>query len=203
MTALAETINGYSREALLKLLKAVFAPPKRKVLGLCARCGVRRRTAGCYCDECRRAIGREEYQKKRARLIAQGKEILQYSKIEPTEKTNNTFFSEAYELIFEEAHNWALNVAKHTKNFDAVPDYRQEILLFLWKETLFYDPTRWVSPKTFVLFKAKIAVAALYKKLNAKKRIFWDSVLHLEDFVKPNNKHNTWEDFIQGKEQEQ
>lgn len=196
-----ELLEPYKR--FLAKLWAPKPPADPRQKWICPRCKTRPKVRYGYCDECFREIGREARQRKRERMIAAGHEIKPWTKVQATEETNNTFFDENYEMIYEEANNWAYNIAKQTRDFDAAADYRQDILLLLWKETLYYKPEEWKSPKTFLIFKMKNAMSMMWRKLHAKKREFWDSVLYLEDFVKPNNKHDTWEDFIPGKQEKE
>lgn len=206
MTAAAEMINGYSRDGLRHLLAAIRYLKQRNDKCFCPRCKERPKVQHGYCDECYRAVAREAWRRKKGRLEAQAEaegrphKAKSWQRIEVTENTNNTFFSEHYETIYEFANNWAANIAQYTRDFDALPDYRQDIMVYIWKYSLYYDPEAGIDPRSFIAMHAKWGRSELWRKLNAKKRVFWENVLYLEDFRKPTNKRGTWEDFVQASE---
>lgn len=104
-----------------------------------------------------------------------------------------TFFEEHFDCINEHATNWAYNIAKFTRDYDAVPDYRQEFLLYIWNYCNEYDPARGVPPKMFIIKLCQWARGQIFDGMNTKREQFWASMLKLEDLSMGKR---PWEEWV-------
>lgn len=104
-----------------------------------------------------------------------------------------TFFEQHFDDIYEHANNWAYNIAGFTGDYNSVPDYRQEILLFLWRYGNDYDPSRGVPPRVFIIKLCEWARGQIFNGMNTKREQFWESILRLEDLSRDGR---PWEEWV-------
>lgn len=81
------------------------------------------------------------------------------------ETDSMNFIEDNWAYIKETAEARAVEIAVKTRSFQDVPDYMQDMFLFLSKRAAKYDPAR-SQPKTFINIVLRSA------KINIQKRIF-------------------------------
>ncbi len=94
-------------------------------------------------------------------------------------QTNMSFIEENWQYIRETAEARAVEIAVKTRCFHDVPDYMQDMFLFLCRRVSQYDPGR-SMPKTFINMCLQSAKVNITKRMFRQKNILIKQAMETE-----------------------